>query len=113
MGVAAKRPRRANGNVRAALADTRVVVINGARQTGKSTLARLIVEGFSGAELRYLDEAAVRSAAQADLALFIRHDGLLVLDEVQRVPDLLLAIKHVVDVDPRPVVSCSPARRGY
>ncbi|HEX4101339.1 MAG TPA: ATP-binding protein [Pseudonocardiaceae bacterium] len=95
-------PRRANENVRAALADTRVVVINGARQTGKTTLARLIMEGFSGAELRYLDEAAVRSAAQADPALFVRHDGLLVLDEVQRVPDLLLAIKHAVDVDPRP-----------
>lgn len=95
-------PRRAHANVRAALADTRVVVINGARQTGKSTLARLIMDGISGAELRYLDEAVVRSAAQADPALFVRHDGLLVLDEVQRVPDLLLAIKHEVDVDPRP-----------
>jgi uncharacterized protein len=101
-GLSELLPRRANENVRAALADTRVVVINGARQTGKSTLARLIMEGFSGAELRYLDEAAVRSAAQADPALFVRHDGLLVLDEVQRVPDLLLAIKHAVDVDPRP-----------
>lgn len=89
-------------NVQAALADTSVVVINGARQTGKSTLAKLIMEGISGAELRYLDEAAVRSAAQADPALFVRHDGMLVLDEVQRVPDLLLAIKHEVDVDPRP-----------
>ncbi len=95
-------PRRADANVRAALADTRVVVINGARQTGKSTLARLIMDGFPGAELRYLDEAAARSAAQADPAHFVRHDGLLVLDEVQRVPDLLLAIKHEVDVDPRP-----------
>ncbi|MGA9309498.1 MAG: ATP-binding protein [Pseudonocardiaceae bacterium] len=101
-GLSELLPRRANENVRAALADTRVVVINGARQTGKSTLARLIMEGFSGAELRYLDEAAVRSAAQADPALFVRHDGLLVLDEVQRVPDLLLAIKHAVDVDSRP-----------
>ncbi len=77
-------------------------MINGARQTGKSTLAKLIMDGISGAELRYLDEAVVRSAAQADPALFVRHDGLLVLDEVQRVPDLLLAIKHEVDVDPRP-----------
>ncbi|MGH3594185.1 MAG: ATP-binding protein, partial [Pseudonocardiaceae bacterium] len=101
-GLSELLPRRANENVRAALADTRVVVINGARQTGKSTLARLIMEGFPGAELRYLDEAAVRSAAQADPALFVRHDGLLVLDEVQRVPELLLAIKHAVDVEPRP-----------
>lgn len=77
-------------------------MINGARQTGKSTLARLIAGGFPRAELRYLDEAAVRSAAQADPAWFVRHDGLLVIDEVQRAPDLLLAIKHEVDMDPRP-----------
>ncbi len=101
-GLSELLPRRAHENVRAALADTRVVVINGARQTGKSTLARLVADGLPGAELRYLNEAAVRSAAQADPAWFVRHDGLLVLDEVQRVPDLLLAIKYEVDLDPRP-----------
>jgi uncharacterized protein len=95
-------PRHAQRNVSAALADTRVVVINGARQTGKSTLARLIAAASQGSELRYLDEAPVRAAAQADPSLFVRHDGLLVIDEVQRVPDLFLAIKHEVDVDPRP-----------
>jgi uncharacterized protein len=84
------------------LADTRVVVVNGARQTGKSTLATLVMAGYPGAQLRYLDEAVTRSAAQSDPALFVRHDSLLVIDEVQRVPDLLLAIKHEVDVDPRP-----------
>jgi predicted AAA+ superfamily ATPase len=57
---------------------------------------------FPGSELRYLDEAPVRAAAQADPGLFVRHDALLVIDEVQRVPDLFLAIKHEVDVDPRP-----------
>jgi predicted AAA+ superfamily ATPase len=95
-------PRRACDRVAAALSDTRVVVINGARQAGKSTLARLVAQDHPGAELRYLDEAAVRSAAAADPAAFVRHDGLLVIDEVQRVPDLMLAIKHEVDVDPRP-----------
>jgi predicted AAA+ superfamily ATPase len=95
-------PRRACSRVAAALSDTRVVVINGARQAGKSTLARLVMQDHPGAELRYLDEAAVRSAAAADPAAFVRHDGLLVIDEVQRVPDLMLAIKHEVDVDPRP-----------
>ena len=94
--------RRAYDDVLAALADTRVVVLNGARQTGKSTLARLIADGERGAEVRYLDDAAVRAAAHADPAAFVRHDGLLVLDEVQRVPDLMLAIKHRVDLDPRP-----------
>lgn len=95
-------PRHARRVVTAALADTRVVVINGARQTGKSTLARLVMSQYPGSELRYLDEAPLRDAAQADPGLFVRHDGLLVIDEVQRVPDLFLAIKHEVDVDPRP-----------
>ena len=95
-------PRHAQRSVLAALADTRVVVINGARQTGKSTLARLVAGAFPGSELRYLDEAPVRAAAQADPSLFVRHDGLLIIDEVQRVPDLFLAIKHEVDTDPRP-----------
>jgi uncharacterized protein len=95
-------PRHAQHNVSAALADTRVVVINGARQTGKSTLARLVAAAFPGSELRYLDEAPVRAAARADPSLFVRHDGLLVIDEVQRVPDLFLAVKHEVDTDPRP-----------
>jgi uncharacterized protein len=95
-------PRHAQRSVSAALTDTRVVVINGARQTGKSTLARLIAAASPGSELRYLDEAPVRAAAQADPSLFVRHDGLLVIDEVQRVPDLFLAIKHEVDTDPRP-----------
>jgi hypothetical protein len=55
-----------------------------------------------GSELRYLDELPLREAAQADPGLFVRHDGLLVIDEVQRVPELFLAIKHEVDIDPRP-----------
>ena len=95
-------PRHARRAVASALADTRVVVINGARQTGKSTLARLVAAEFPGSELRYLDEAPVRAAAQADPSLFVRHDALLVIDEVQRVPDLFLAIKYEVDIDPRP-----------
>jgi uncharacterized protein len=95
-------PRHAQTAVTAALSDTRVVVINGARQTGKSTLARLVMPDFPGSELRFLDEAPVRAAALADPALFVRHSGLLVIDEVQRAPDLFLAIKHEADTDPRP-----------
>lgn len=95
-------PRRSLERVTAALADTRVVVLNGARQTGKSTLARLVAERRPGTEIRYLDDAVIRAAAEADPAGFVRHDGLLVIDEVQRVPELILAIKHVVDMDPRP-----------
>ena len=85
-----------------ALADTRVVVVNGARQVGKSTLAELIVSGSPGARELYLDDQAVREAAEADPTAFVRHDGLLMIDEIQRVPDLLLAIKREVDRDTRP-----------
>src|SRR5580704_6968023 len=85
-----------------ALADTRVVVVNGARQVGKSTLAELIVARSAGARELYLDDQAVRAAAEADPSAFVRHDGLLMIDEIQRVPELLLAIKREVDRDTRP-----------
>src|ERR1700735_1616883 len=49
-----------------ALADTRVVVVNGARQVGKSTLAELMVARSAGTRELYLDDQAVRSAAEAD-----------------------------------------------
>jgi uncharacterized protein len=45
-----------------ALADTRVVVVNGARQVGKSALAELIVARSAGARELYLDDQAVRAA---------------------------------------------------
>src|SRR3954469_5015224 len=60
-----------------ALSDTRVVVVNGARQVGKSTLASLLVERSPGARELYLDDPAVRAAAEADPSAFVRHDGLL------------------------------------
>ena len=85
-----------------ALGDTRVVVINGARQVGKSTLAELIVGRSVGARELFLDDQAVRAAAEADPSAFVRHDGLLMIDEIQRVPELLLAIKREVDRDTRP-----------
>jgi predicted AAA+ superfamily ATPase len=95
-------PRHAASIVAAALADTRVVLVNGARQCGKSTLVRRLTDG-SATELRDLDIAAVRSAAAADPAGFVDYAAdLMVIDEIQRVPELLLAIKHEVDTDPRP-----------
>ncbi|MBO3747036.1 ATP-binding protein [Streptosporangiaceae bacterium NEAU-GS5] len=95
-------PRRARQMALEALADTRVVVINGARQVGKSTLAHEIVAATPGARELYLDEAAVRSAARQDPDGVVHHGSLLLIDEVQRVPELLLSIKREVDRDPRP-----------
>ncbi len=90
--------------IRAALADTPVVMLNGPRQSGKSTLARALAEAHDEARFITLDEAAVLSAAQASPTDFIADLGghPVVIDEVQRVPDLFLAIKAAVDRDRRP-----------
>jgi predicted AAA+ superfamily ATPase len=101
MPTAPLTPRRAAAQVDAALADTRVVLISGARQAGKSTLVR-IVAGDRLAERRDLDRAPDRAAALADPVGFVESSELLVIDEIQRVPELLLAIKAAVDEDPRP-----------
>ncbi|SNS66597.1 hypothetical protein SAMN05216276_1013123 [Streptosporangium subroseum] len=94
-------PRRAERAVEEALADTRVTLITGARQCGKSTLVRLLVKGRAG-EWRNLDAPVVRQAAITDPAGFVAFPELMVIDEIQRVPELLLAIKEQVDMDPRP-----------
>lgn len=93
-------PRFAERAVRAALADTRVVVINGARQVGKSTLAAQVVP--TPDRTLTLDDEVTLRAARADPVGFVQHEGLLFIDEVQRVPELLLAIKADVDRHPLP-----------
>jgi uncharacterized protein len=95
-------PRRAQGLVSEALADTRVVLVNGARQAGKSTLTRLAADGRPGTVVRLLDDAATLRAARDDPAGFVDHDQLMVIDEIQLAPELLRAIKVLVDLDPRP-----------
>jgi predicted AAA+ superfamily ATPase len=95
--------RHARALVVEALSDTRVVYVMGARQVGKSTLTSLIAERDHPARTVTLDDAATRAAAQADPVGFVAGlDESVVIDEVQRVPDLLLAIKEAVDRDPRP-----------
>jgi len=86
--------------VEQALADTRVVLVNGARQSGKSTLVAQIGDARA-AEWRSLDRAATRQAAAFDPTEFVADVEFMVIDEVQRVPELLLAIKETVDADPR------------
>jgi uncharacterized protein len=95
-------PRRAQSIVSEALEDTRVVLVNGARQAGKSTLTRVTSDALPGTVVRLLDDAATLRAAQDDPAGFVEHDRLMVIDEVQLAPELLRAIKVLVDTDPRP-----------
>jgi len=100
--VSAYLPRRAEARLADALADTRVVAVTGARQSGKSTLVKRALRTRPGAKERRLDRPSELQAARADPERFVRHDGLLVIDEVQRAPELMLAIKAEVDDDPRP-----------
>ena len=84
------------------LRDTPVVYLQGARQTGKSTLARAIAERRHPARYVTLDTAAALAAATSDPEGFVA--GLerpVVIDEVQRAPALALAIKAAVDADRR------------
>jgi predicted AAA+ superfamily ATPase len=94
--------RHAAASVATALADTRAVALAGPRQAGKSTLVRSIVEKSKGAVYLPPDDDDTRAQALADPAGFVRgRSGLLAIDEVQRVPGLLLGVKSVVDADPR------------
>lgn len=82
----------------AALADTPVVLVNGARQTGKTTLARRLCETGSARRYLTLDDAATLAAAHADPSGFVvRLTGPVVIDEVQKAPALFPAIKIAVD----------------
>jgi uncharacterized protein len=85
------------------LKDSPVVFIQGARQTGKSTLAKsLAAEGYDARYLT-LDDAVTLSAAESDPTGFIAGlDGPVIIDEVQRAPGLALAIKSAVDSDRKP-----------
>lgn len=95
-------PRHAESLVIEALQDTRVVLVNGARQAGKSTLTRLAAGRRSPMVLRLLDDPATLQAAKEDPTGFVDHDGLVVIDEIQLVPELLRPIKVTVDLDPTP-----------
>jgi uncharacterized protein len=94
--------RRAESLVEEALADTRVVLVNGARQAGKSTLTRLVAEQRPRSTIRLLDDPATLKAAREDPTSFVEHDALMVIDEIQLTPELLSPIKVVVDLDPTP-----------
>jgi predicted AAA+ superfamily ATPase len=81
-----------------ALVDTPVVFLRGARQTGKSTLVQMITDGQYPAHYVTLDNASILSAASSDPAGFIA--GIkkpVAIDEIQRVPELILSIKEDVD----------------
>lgn len=89
--------------VRDALSDTPVVVVNGARQVGKSTLVSELLDLPGRVETLSLDHEPTRRAASIDPRVFVERDvDTLVIDEAQLEPRLFRAIKAAVDADRRP-----------
>jgi uncharacterized protein len=96
------RHRFAQDLVEETLSDTPITVLQGARQVGKSTLVRKVLAGREATFLS-LDAAPTYNAAKADPDGFVRQTtGLLGIDEVQRVPELVRAMKDAVEEDRRP-----------
>ena len=80
-----------------------VVLLNGARQCGKSTLAKQLIDSKVIANYITLDDSSALSLAQHDPDNFLEQfDSSLVIDEVQRVPDLMRALKKNVDNNRQP-----------
>jgi uncharacterized protein len=95
--------RNVAGTVVYAMKYARVVALLGPRQAGKSTLARKLAAEQLSADYLSLDDEPVRSLAAGDPAGFIAGLGRrTVIDEIQRAPELLLAIKSRVDKDTAP-----------
>lgn len=93
-------PRLVDDALAARLRVMPAVVLTGARQTGKSTLVEKLVPGDR--RYRSLDDFDVRDAARRDPEALLGGDDPLTLDEVQREPDLLTAVKRAIDRDRRP-----------
>lgn len=94
-------PRWQQPLVKQALKYSRIVVLSGTRQCGKTTLAQKLASGNTG--YLTLDDPQTLAAARNDLRRLVRHSQpTLIIDEFQRIPELLLAIKQVVDEDNRP-----------
>jgi predicted AAA+ superfamily ATPase len=95
------RPRHAATALRRAAKVMPAVIVSGARQTGKSTLVGRIVIRPERLYLT-LDDLDVLGQARAAPDDLVNRAPRVTLDEVQRAPDLLLAVKRAIDADRRP-----------
>lgn len=93
-------PRLIQPRLEEAMTDTPVVLLAGPRQAGKTTLVRQLAA--LGARYLTLDDEITLLSAREDPVGMIRSLDRAVIDEIQRAPHLLLAIKKSVDEDRRP-----------
>lgn len=90
-------PRHLEPRLTQALGDSPVVLIHGPRQSGKTTLARMVGEGLGYAYVSFDDDVA-RAAAENDPIGFVGDlPERVIFDEVQRIPTLFSALKSAVD----------------
>jgi predicted AAA+ superfamily ATPase len=95
-------PRYLQPRVIEALADSPVVLIHGPRQCGKTTLARQVGDAEGFAYLSF-DDDVQRAAAHADPVGYVADlPQQVILDEVQRVPELFTSLKAAVDIRRKP-----------
>jgi predicted AAA+ superfamily ATPase len=95
-------PRYAASRVRDLLKAFPVVVITGARQVGKTTLAQMLIAEVGGRYVTLEDRGTLQQALADPDGLLVGGAEPLVIDEVQVAPDLLRAVKLNVDRDRRP-----------
>lgn len=93
-------PRFVKERIREMLKHRRVVLLRGPRQSGKTTL----VQQFANESIPFftLDSEATLDSVRFDPETFVHRIDRAVIDEIQRAPELILAIKRSVDTDPRP-----------
>lgn len=90
-------------NLLAGFSDSPIVLLHGARQTGKSTLLKYISENLYKAKYLTFDDPAILSAAQQNPLEFLSlYNENLIIDEVQRAPEIFLVIKKLVDENRKP-----------
>jgi len=102
MAIPTFHPRFSLSNLTTALQDTPVVLIHGPRQCGKTTLARTVGDEVGYSYISF-DDDVLRASVKADPVGFVADlPDKVVLDEVQRIPELFTALKVAVDRDRRP-----------